>query len=224
MNTIAAVIFDMDGVILDTENLVRRCWRALGPQYHMPDADALYIAQTGTTHAYLEQLLRTRCGADFPVGAFLADISKRFHAIEAADGIPVKPGAPETLRALSQCGLRIGLASSTRQPIVEQELMRAGLLNAFDYVLGGDRIAHSKPAPDIYLAACRALDVPPSRAVAVEDSYNGIRAAAAAGMIAVMVPDQLPPTHEMHTLCRAVLPSLHPLTDCIAQWNVQPNL
>ena len=83
-----------------------------------------------------------------------------------------------------------------------------GLLPYFDYVLGGDRIARSKPAPDIYETACRALHAVPADTYAIEDSYNGIRAAHAAGMRPIMVPDLLPPTQEMYTLAAHIFPNL----------------
>lgn len=94
---------------------------------------------------------------------------------------PVKTGARELLQWARDNAYTIGLASSTRQAVVEKELSERGLLPYFDYVLGGDRIARSKPAPDIYETACRALHAVPADTYAIEDSYNGIRAAPCSG-------------------------------------------
>ena len=100
---------------------------------------------------------------------------------------------------------------------IRRELEHAQLYHCFDHVIGGDRIARSKPYPDIYEAACRALAVLPADAFAIEDSYNGIRAAAAAGMRPVMVPDLLPPTDEMRTLCHCIFPDLAAFRSFLAQ-------
>lgn len=202
------LIFDMDGVILDTEHLVCRCWHELGKTYRLSDIDEVFLTTVGTTRRHTGEILCARYGADFPHEAFNADVSRLFHSIADVEGIPLKTGARETLAWASAQGFRIGLASSTRQFTVETELKHADLYQYFDYILGGDRIARSKPFPDIYLTACRGMDIAPSDAFAVEDSYNGIRAASQAGMQPIMVPDLLPPTEEMHRLCRAVLPDL----------------
>ena len=120
----------------------------------------------------------------------------------------VKPGARELLTHLREQGAGIGLASSTRMELVKGELESVDLFRYFDQVITGDLLERSKPAPDIYLMACRALEVAPEEAWAIEDSYNGIRSAAAAGMKAIMVPDLLPPTPEMEALATAILPDL----------------
>lgn len=146
--------------------------------------------------------------ADFLYKKFNNAVSRRYHVIDDAEGVPVKTGARELLQWARDNAYTIGLASSTRQAVVEKELSERGLLPYFDYVLGGDRIARSKPAPDIYETACRALHAVPADTYAIEDSYNGIRAAHAAGMRPIMVPDLLPPTQEMYTLAAHIFPNL----------------
>ena len=202
------LIFDMDGLILDTERLVCRCWHELGETYGLTDIDELFLATVGTTRKHTSEMLLAHYGADFPEAAFSADVSRLFHSIADAEGIPVMAGAREALEWASAHGYHIGLATSTRQVIAEQEMKQADLYQYFDYILGGDRIARSKPFPDIYAAACRDMGVVPSDAFAIEDSYNGIRAASKAGMQPIMVPDILPPTEEMQQLCHAILPNL----------------
>lgn len=203
-----ALIFDMDGVILDTEQLVRRSWNLAARDYGAANSDPVFLLTVGTTRKHTCDILREHYGADFPAEEFNTALSKIYHEIEAVEGVPVKPGARELLEWAKQSGFRVGLASSTRQPIVERELGRENLLQYFDYVLGGDRIARSKPFPDIYETACREMQVQPSNAFAIEDSYNGIRSAHAAGMMPVMVPDLLPPTEEMQQLSREIFASL----------------
>ena len=203
-----AVIFDMDGVILDSEHLVQQCWRKAAQQMHLTGIDEVYRAQVGTTRAHASALLRQAYGQDFSTQDFLAASRTFFYESLGAEGVPPRPFAKEALESCHALGLRVGLASSTRQEAVETELKHAGLLHLFDHVLGGDKIENSKPAPDIYLAACSALEVEPAQALAVEDSYNGIRSAHSAGMLSVMVPDMLPPTAEMSRLTNAILPNL----------------
>ncbi|MCD8355263.1 MAG: HAD family phosphatase [Clostridia bacterium] len=203
-----ALIFDMDGVILDTEQLVRRSWNLAAPDYGAVDSDAVFLRTVGTTRKHTAEILRECYGADFPAEEFSASLSKIYHEIEAVEGVPVKAGARELLQWAQANGFRVGLASSTRQPIVERELGKENLLQYFDYILGGDRIPRSKPFPDIYELACREMRINPPDAFAIEDSYNGIRSSHTAGMMPVMVPDLLPPTEEMFQLCTAIFPSL----------------
>lgn len=203
------VIFDMDGVILDTESLVRRCWNELACAHHLADMDAVFLLTVGSTDEYTGEIMRKHYGASFPYEELNAQASRLFHSIADTEGIPVKSGVRELLTFLRAHHCRIGLASSTRQVIVEKELRQAGLFHYFDTILGGDQISHSKPAPDIYIAACQQIGVPPQTAFAIEDSYNGIRAAFGAGMRPIMVPDLLPPIPEVEALCHAILPDLH---------------
>lgn len=209
------LIFDMDGVILDTERLVLQCWNSLAPQYgisDLADLKEIFLSTVGTTRKYTNQVLHMHYGADFPAEQFDKHVSCLFHSIADTQGIPIKPGAAELLQWASEHDFHIGLASSTRQQTVENELKQAGLHPYFDYILGGDRIARSKPFPDIYLAACHDMGVEPADAFAIEDSYNGVRAAAHAGMQPIMIPDTLPPTQEMYQLCFNVFPNLFALT------------
>lgn len=203
-----ALIFDMDGVILDTEQLVRRCWNLAAVEFGAQDSDPVFLTTVGTTRKHTGEILLEHYGVDFPAEDFNAAVSTIYHEIEAVEGIPVKPGARALLQWARETGYHIGLASSTRQPIVERELERENLIQYFDYILGGDRIARSKPFPDIYETACREMQIAPFEAYAIEDSYNGIRSSHAAGMMPVMIPDLLPPTEEMFHLCREIFPSL----------------
>lgn len=208
MQSIKTLIFDMDGVIFDTESLVLRCWRQLADQYHLSNIEPVFLSAVGTTRKHTGDIMRAHYGSSFPYEEFDRTVSKTFHAIADVEGIPVKPGVRELLSWASENNYRIGLASSTRQVTVERELKQANLYHYFDCILGGDQIARSKPFPDIYLTACRNMNVNPTEAYAIEDSYNGIRSASAAGMQPIMIPDMLPPTEEMHLLCRAIYPNL----------------
>ena len=123
------------------------------------------------------------------------------HARPASrEGLPEKPGVHEILEYLKENRIPTALASSTRRTAVMEHLDRAGITSYFQKIICGDMVEHGKPAPDIYLKACEELGAAPGQALAVEDSFNGIRSAYAAGLYTVMVPDQLPPTEEILAL------------------------
>ena len=116
----------------------------------------------------------------------------------------MKKGVTELLELLKQNGKKIALASSTRRQTVENQLRDADILSYFDAVVCGDMVARSKPAPDIFLKACECIEVAPHNAYAIEDSYNGIRAAHAGKLRPIMVPDLLPADDEMRRLAETV--------------------
>ena len=147
-------------------------------------------------------------GADFPYDEYKAEMSALFHEQAAGGKLPMKPGVTGLLQTLKKNGRKVALASSTRKAVVEQELRDAGILPYFDRVICGDMVKRSKPEPDIYLEACRQIHVMPEQAYAIEDSYNGIRSAHAAGLHPIMVPDLVPVTGEMQELSDVILDSL----------------
>ena len=203
-----AVIFDMDGVIFDTEAICLRAWRACAEKYNIKDMDALLMPCIGGNKQHMREVFREQLGEDFPVDAFDKDAQKEFRRIEREEGIPVKKGARELLAWLKENEATVGLASSTAYDIVVQELTGAGLVDYFHAITGGDQISHSKPDPEIYLKACEKLGIDPESAYAVEDSYNGIRSAHSAGLHPVMIPDLLPSTPEMEQLTEQIFPSM----------------
>ncbi|MBQ6441255.1 MAG: HAD family hydrolase, partial [Lachnospiraceae bacterium] len=127
--------------------------------------------------------------------------------------IPMKAGVIELLEYLQEQGIRIGLASSTRKDIVERELADAGILHYFESVTGGDVVKISKPNPEIYLIACDKMQESPEECFAIEDSFNGIRAAKAAGMRPIMVPDLIQPTDEIRQMAETVCSDLFGVID-----------
>lgn len=197
MNMIAAVIFDMDGVIFDSETICRYSWRQLADEYHLNHIEDNFLKCTGTNKLETRRIMLQEYGEDFPYDEFTEKASAIFHQYVAEHGLPLKKGVMELLQSLRHQKIGIGLASSTRLAVVEAELKEAGIYEYFDAVIGGDLLKKSKPEPDIYLMACEALDVFPEQAYAIEDSYNGIRSAYRAGMKPIMVPDLLMPTPEM---------------------------
>lgn len=198
MRKFDAVVFDMDGLIFDSERLVLACWEKLAGKYQLDGMQEVMLRCIGTTKVKTREILLDNYGQDFPYEVYCAEASAMFHEIAERDGLPVKKGVRELLDYLKEQEIPAALASSTRLAVVTQELQQAGLYDYFRVVVGGDQLKRSKPEPDIYLMACEKLGVLPERACAIEDSYNGIRSAYSAGMKPVMVPDLLPATEEMH--------------------------
>lgn len=203
-----AVLFDMDGVIFDSEVKVVECWKVIAEKYGIEGIEAQCHACLGTTREMSRTIMLEHYGSDFPYDAYKKEMSELFHTRYGGGRLPKKKGAVELLRFLQLHNKKVALASSTRREVVEQELRDGGLLQYFDAVICGDMVQRSKPEPDIFLKACEVLDVAPECAVGVEDSYNGIRALSAAGVSAIMVPDLKPPTDEMRSLATAILPDL----------------
>lgn len=203
-----AVVFDMDGVIFDSERATFNCWVELAEKYDIPDIEIPYRDCIGVNAARTREICLAYYGADFPYEKYQAETSRMFHEKYDGGRLPKKPGVVELLAFLKTSGKKVALASSTRRERVMQFLEDADLLKYFDAVVCGDMVTHSKPHPEIFLKACQELGVEATEAYAIEDSYNGIRAAAAGKLRALMVPDMLPATDEMQMLAEAVLPSL----------------
>ena len=209
MNTqIQAVLFDMDGVIFDSEIKVIECWKDIAEKYGFGDIETPCYEALGTTREIAREIMLAHYGADFPYDAYKDEMAALFHARYGEGRLPKKKGVEELLQFLHMHNLKVALASSTRREVVTQELRDGGLLDYFDAVICGDMVARSKPEPDIFLKACEVLGVAPEHAVGIEDSYNGMRALAAAGITAIMVPDLKQPTDEIRALAVEVLPDL----------------
>lgn len=208
-----SVIFDMDGVIFDSERLVLDCWEKIGEQYHISDIREVFIECIGTNKEKTREIVYSHYGKEFAYDKFTKESSLLFHEYVGKNGLPVKKGVRDLLQYLTQEDVSIGLASSTRLALVEEELRQAGLYDYFQVVMGGDQLKRSKPEPDIYLMTCEKMGILPQDAYAIEDSYNGIRSAYSAGMSPIMVPDMLPATDEMREKSIIVLEDLSAVQD-----------
>lgn len=202
-----AVIFDMDGVIFDTERLLIECWIPIAEAHGVEDITGTLRSMIGLNEKYSREVFFKRYGDDFPLDEYQDEVRAVFHK-RAEEGLPEKEGARALLMELARARVPLALASSTREEVVRRELAEAELLQYFDVVIGGDRIARSKPAPDIFLRAAELLGRRPEECIVIEDSPNGIRAAAAAGMMPLMVPDQMEPDSEIRALTGEIFSSL----------------
>ncbi len=202
------VVFDMDGVLFDSEALVLRSWEQTAEIHGIPDVREVCLRCLGTNAERSRQLFLDKYGLDFPYDTYKTEMSARYWENVGEGKLELKPGVREILDALRQHGWKTAIASSTRAAVVREEMQHFGLEQMFHEIIGGDMVRRSKPDPEIYLTACRALGADPAETYAVEDSYNGIRAAAAAGMRPVMIPDLLPPTPEIEQLTVKIFPSM----------------
>ena len=203
-----AVVFDMDGVLFDTERVCMESWVAVAERRGMQGMREVFPLCIGRNYTDDELIIKEHYGADFDYSEFRKETSEEFWREIEEQGLPRKKGVKELLEFLKTDGWRIGLASSTKRASILKNLELAGITEYFSFVIGGEEIEHSKPEPEIYLKACAGLGVVPEETYAIEDSYNGIRSASRAGMKPIMVPDMLPPTPEMESLSLVILPDL----------------
>ncbi len=203
-----AVIFDMDGILFDTEKLIIDCWEIMAEKYGISGIREVCYECLGTNREMTKKIFLKHYGENVPYDDYQVELRALFTEYWQKNGMPVKPGVYELMESLKKAGIRIALATSTRKASVMPELENADLTKYFDVIVCGDMVSHSKPHPEIYLLAAEKLGVEPKDAFAIEDSYNGVRSAAAAGLRTIMVPDLVPSIPETDELAEIVLPSL----------------
>ena len=198
----------MDGVLFDTEKVCMDAWVAVAEKRGMALMEEVFPRCIGLNANDSRQIVLEAYGEDFDYPGFRQETADWFRDYIEREGLPVKPGAGQLLEWLKSTDYRVGLASSTRRSSVLSHLRQAGFNDYFSAVITGDMVEHSKPLPDIYLLACEELGVRPEETYAIEDSPNGIRAAHAAGMHAIMVPDMIQPDGEMRRLSDEIFENL----------------
>lgn len=221
-----AVIFDMDGVIFDSEKVICDLWEELAKEYNLTNMEELMIKCIGLNDKATYQCFKDMYGEDVDYEFYKGIVSKRYHEKYDGGRLPMKPGVKELLSYLKEKGIKVALASSTRTSTVVSQLKDAGIYEYFDKVICGDMVERSKPEPDIFLKAAEELGVSAEEAFIIEDSYNGIRAAHAAKAKPVMVPDLIAPNDEISALTHKILPDLNKVRDYfeeIGDWEVFGN-
>lgn len=213
-----ALIFDMDGLLLDTERLALDTWAEAGRSLGFDLDDATVRGTIGLDHvltrAYYERLF----GSGFPFEQAQVRVRERFRAHIRTHGVPVKPGAPEILDEARRLGLKVALGTSSRSLYAHAMLWLSSLAERFDAFSTRDGVKAGKPAPDIFLRAAELLGCAPGECLVFEDSLNGIKAANAAGIPVVMVPDLIPPTPEVRERCAHVCRDLHEAAGLLPGW------
>lgn len=208
-----AIVFDVDGVLFDTEVLIRTVWEERSTEMGWPQVGENYLAFVGQNRNGIQSKMLEMFGPEFPSLDFLTCCSERCQQRIEAEGVPFKPGIREILDYLHSINMPLALATSTNRPRTMRRMEMTGLIHDFQAIITGDMVENSKPSPDIYLMACEKLGVNPADAIAVEDSANGIRAAHAAGMQVIMIPDLIPCSPELEPMLLNCVPSLTALRD-----------
>lgn len=202
------VIFDMDGVLFDTERLTLEGWRLAARQAGYPLDDAVVLSTNGISEADTRLTFLRHYGEAYPYDALRAEM-KRYKDGCLAQGVPVKPGVQRLLQALRGQGIRTAVASSNDRVHVTDYLQRTGLLLQMDAFVCADMVRQAKPAPDVYLRAAEELGLPPETCIAIEDAPPGLVAARCAGCIPVMIPDLIPASAQDVT--KHIFPSMDAL-------------
>lgn len=214
---IRAVIFDMDGLMFDTERLSAMMWKRAGREMGIDVSDAFIGQIRGTNRRGTEECFR-RCYGDACDAAGIRERRGRYvREYLEKHGVTVKPGLYELLAYLKENGYGIVLATSTRREQAMANLESAGVRRYFDGCVCGDMVERGKPDPEIFLKAAEIAGHEPAECVVLEDSFNGVRAAAAGGFPAVMVPDMDPPTAEILEKTEACCQSLRQVIPFLEQ-------
>ncbi len=196
---IKGVIFDLDGLMFDTEPMWGSFWAPALAAYGLEYKEGLDQAARGTAGETMRRLLRSYYGEDCPADGII----EKLHEIadEAfAQPVPKKPGLDALLAWLDGRGIPMAVASSSREDVIRRHLANGHIAQYFKAVIAGDKVGRSKPDPECFLLAAKALGLAPGDCLVLEDSYNGVRAGAAGGFVTVMVPDLLPDNDEMRGL------------------------
>ena len=206
-----AAIFDMDGLILDSERTVLKCWEKVQISHGLPDIMPFALSVIGKNKkATLEEFTRV---FGLPAEPYEAEARAVYNDMAAKGLVPLKPHTIELLSSMKNAGMKLAIASSSLRSEVEPQMKKLGAFEYFDIAVCGDQVTRSKPDPEIFLLACDALGVKPEDAVGLEDSFNGVRACKASGLYTVMVPDIIRPDDEMRELADVILPSLKEVQD-----------
>ena len=205
---VAGVVFDMDGLLIDSEIIWRDVQVAEAKAKGLDLPMAVIQSMIGLPWQENRRQLRAHFGPNFDVEAYIQAIVRRHDAI-CETGVALKTGVIELLDLLDALSLPRAIATSSDREVVAFRLGPIGLLDRFHAVVANEDCTRGKPHPEPYLNAARAVGLDPADCLALEDSHNGVRSAHAAGMMTVMVPDLLAPTGEIAGLCVAVTQSLH---------------
>jgi HAD superfamily hydrolase (TIGR01509 family) len=207
---IDAVVFDLDGVLLDTEELWDEARRQLAEERGGRWHEQAQRAMMGMSSPEWSCYMHDEIGLPDPPEEIAAEVVRRLEELYR-ERLPVIPGAIEAVRRLGQ-RWPLGVASSSNRPLIDLFIELTGTAALFQATVSSEEVARGKPAPDVYLEAARRLGVDPGRAVAIEDSENGIRSAAAAGMHVIATPNRaFPPSAEALALASVVLDSIEEL-------------
>lgn len=209
---IRAVIFDMDGTLLDSERLSHKAWDAAAREIGEQVTWETFLKMVGHRSVDCMRILQNEIGRKLPAEQIIESTRKHYAALVNA-GVPLMPGAREIFDFAREQRWKIGIATSTRRESTQAKLEHAGLWQHVDAATCGDEVFRGKPDPEIYLATAKKLGVPAENCLAVEDSPTGFRAAHAAGCLTVLIPDLVAPTPDVLRDAASVHPNLSALRE-----------
>jgi len=205
----SAVIFDMDGLVLDTEKTYFIAWQQAAARMGYTLSDTFCLSLSGLNGDAVVQKLLAECGADFDLATFNQVAGKVWGEYVTQHGIAVQHGFNELLAFIVQQSLPYCLATNSRAINALECLALAGLSNVFDLIISRDDVPNGKPAPDIFLHAADCLQVPIERCLVLEDSHAGIIAATQAGAFSIFIPSTQPINPLTLAHCDVMMPNLH---------------
>ena len=211
-------IFDMDGTLIDTEKLYRKAWIETADVFGLERNPELAVSMSGSGVVQMPSILK-RFYPDVDSDKYIAEVFERVKD-EATKKIEVKPGVEEILEYFAEIKIPMVVASSSETFVVEERIKRLGWEKYFVALVGGDQVKNGKPAPDIFLLAADKIKIPAEDCYVFEDSFNGVRAGAAAKSSTIMVIDCVEPTEEIKNLCTAVFNNMTEAMNAIQRGEV----
>jgi HAD superfamily hydrolase (TIGR01509 family) len=211
----SAVIFDMDGLLLDSERPYRDAWLVVCNEKGYPLSESIYLQVVGRDDRDTREIFRTHFGDDFPYDEICTDVRVIMDRHTGEAGHALKDGVLDLLEYLAQRSILCGVATSTMRQKALARLGQANILRYVREVSGGDEVTKGKPEPDLYLLAAKKLCMAPGECLVFEDSAPGARAAHKAGMRVIVIPDLVEPPDDVRGFSMGVFSSL---------WNARPTI
>lgn len=210
---IKAIIFDMDGLMINSERVTYECYVKVLEKMNLTMSEDFYKRLLGKTLSSAYQIMFDEYGKDFPMDDVLKDVHQLMNDIFEKDGVPLKDGLIELLTYLKENNYLTIVATSSTRNRVEHLLGMADILKYYNDSICGDEVTHGKPNPEVFLRACEKLGVEPSQALVLEDSEAGIQAAHSAQIPVICIPDMKYPEPEYAQMTTEIFNSLHDVID-----------
>ena len=218
---VQGVIFDMDGLMFDTEPIWGTSWAPVCAPYGYEVPEEMVAGVRGRAGETMLAALRHYLGDDAPVEKIWEDEKALVHKRAAEEGVPKKPGLDELLEYLHDCAIPMAVASGSTKSAIQSNLRNAGIESYFDVTLSGETLGKGKPDPLIFLETAKLLGTDPKRTIVLEDSFNGVEAGYNGGFITVMVPDLAEPTDEVRRQATIVIERLDDLIDLMEDGTIK---